>query len=218
MSKLALKIEAQMDKMLSPLTKFMASVGSPDEIQEEMGLGQENKDGKKVLVGYYTRHGSTTSVAKTLSEQFVSQGFQVDLRFINNIPEDEDLSKYDVFVLGSAIYWSALTEEFNEFVVRNESLLSQKPTAIFSVSMSMQRDNHMNRERMNLYMDKTLTKIPSVDPVRLGLFAGAFDFAKVTKIESVLMGMIFKYTPLNPGDHLDPPKVKSWVKEVIAAL
>ncbi len=73
MSKLAEKIEDAADAVFNPLWKAIQSEGSPDEIQEKTGCDKKQK-GKKVLVAYYTRHGSTASIAMEIGAQLCGLG------------------------------------------------------------------------------------------------------------------------------------------------
>jgi menaquinone-dependent protoporphyrinogen oxidase len=145
-------------------------------------------------------------------------GFEADVRFVKSIKYYEDLGEYDGFIIGSAIYWSQLTPEFISFIKRYEEVLSRKPTSIFSTCMSMQRDNNMNRKRVGGYMKKAMRKAPAVIPLRMGLFPGVFEFEKNTTPECAIMGSIFALTPLEPGDHRDMAKVRSWTKEVASLI
>ena len=219
MSKFAEKIEDKLDSIFNPLWKAIQSQGSPDEIVERIGCAkQAKKSAKKVLVAYYTRHGSTASIAMEIGDQLCELGFNADVRFVKNVPFYEDLKDYDGFVLGSAIYWSQLTPEFLSFFKLYEEVLATKPVFVFSTCMSMQRDNNMNRKRVRSYMLKGLRQAPTVKPLRLGLFAGNFDYEKNTLPEGAIMGSIFTLTPLEPGDHRDMAKVRSWAKEVASLI
>ncbi len=197
-----------------PFYRAIESHGSPKEIMEETGLGKdENKKGKKVLVAYYTKHGSTSSIAREIALELVDLGFQVDLRSITNLMH-ENISGYDAYVFGSAIYWAALKAIFVQFLDNQRDAFAGKPAALFAVCGTIQRDNEINRERVNSYIDASISKVPEFKPFNTELFPGKIEYEKMSKPEAFIMKTLIKVTPLEAGDKRDWNKVRNWVHEI----
>ncbi len=85
-----------------------------------------------MLVGYCTRHGSTVSIAEKIGEVLCDKGYQVDVRSVVHLGDD-DLSEYDAFVLGSGIIWSKLMPPFREFLEKFRHIWPDKPHDFFMV-------------------------------------------------------------------------------------
>jgi menaquinone-dependent protoporphyrinogen oxidase len=207
------EVLSQADKAMDPFYKAIESEGSPSEQIEELGLGKKTKKGKKILVAYYTKHGSTSSVAQAIADQLAEGGNKVDLRPVANL-EGEDISKYDAYVLGSAIYWAAMKENFVEFMSEHIDTLQEKPVALFSVCGSMQRDTDQNRERVEYYMTNSLKDMPEFKPVDIGAFPGKIEYDKMTTVEAMIMRTLITVSPLKSGDQRDMLRVSNWVDKI----
>jgi len=203
----------QADKAMGPFYKAIESEGSPDEQIEEMGLGRKNRNAKKILVAYYTKHGSTSSIGQAIAHQLADLGFRVDLRPVIDLM-GEDLSGYDAYVLGSAIYWAALKETFVKFVEAHSETLQQKPCALFAVCGTIQRDSEKNRKAVNKYIGNSLSLVPEFKPFDIAVFPGKIEYSKMTKPEAMIMRAIIAISPLKSGDQRDMAKVRRWVNGI----
>ena len=76
---------------------------------------------KNVLIGYYSRTGSTEEMAKYLAEGIRVSGNNVELKKISAIKSEKDLDGYDGFIFGCPTYHKDITENFKSFI-----FLSQK--------------------------------------------------------------------------------------------
>ena len=82
-----------------------------------------------VLVAYATKHGATRGIAERIAGVLGERGCHVTLRDVDSAG---DLSGYDAFVVGSAVYLGQWRKEALEFVRRNRLTLSDRPTWLFS--------------------------------------------------------------------------------------
>ncbi len=200
----------------SPMLPAFQSKVDPNKIIEHKGENS-GASGKRVLVAYFTKHGTASSIADKIYEVLKAKGFNVDLRFIPNIGEGEDLSGYDSFILGSAVYW-AMAKEFVDFMVGRQELLSKRAVAIFSCCLTIQRDTPQNRERVEAYIKSGTQKTPGITPVDSVAFAGKVEMQKLSLPERAFLTFFFAVTPQKGGDHRNFDKIAAWTDQVAAKL
>ncbi len=83
--------------------------------------------GKRVLVTYATRMGSTTGIAEAIGRTLAAQGVAVDVRAMQEV---HDLTPYSAVVAGSAIQAGCWLPEAMQFMeAHREELLSGFPPA-----------------------------------------------------------------------------------------
>jgi menaquinone-dependent protoporphyrinogen IX oxidase len=174
----------------------MRSVGSPDEIIEAIGLGKENTDGKKVLVAYDTRHGTTATTAEKMGHMLAEKGCRVDVRCIRNM-NGEDVSGYDAYVVGSWILYFKISVPTIDFIERHKDLLVNKPTFYFIVCSKLTQDRTDKAyEEVRSYVGRVEEQFPEIKPSGVGLFPGGFVLSKLGFIEKVQILMkIYKAVP-----------------------
>jgi menaquinone-dependent protoporphyrinogen oxidase len=82
-----------------------------------------------VLVTAASNHGATAEIAARISGDLAERGIEVELK----TPEDlRDVSHYDAFVVGSAIYFGQWLKPAKKFIEAHEDELSRRPTWLFS--------------------------------------------------------------------------------------
>jgi menaquinone-dependent protoporphyrinogen oxidase len=82
-----------------------------------------------VLITAASAHGATGEIAARIGTDLAAQGLEVELK---NPDEVEELSRYDAFVVGSAIYLGQWLKPAKSFVERHADELSRRPTWLFS--------------------------------------------------------------------------------------
>ncbi|MFC1669469.1 flavodoxin domain-containing protein [Spirochaetota bacterium] len=198
----------------SPVIPAFQSKGDPNNFIDHIG---ENKGkGKKVLLGYVTRHGTSSSIAQKIYDVLIKKGLDVDMRYIPNIGDDE-VTSYDSFIIGSSVYWTMATE-FQDFVMKHRDTLSKKPVAVFATCMTIQRDTPKNRERVEGYFESGLKKVPEIQPIDKVPFAGNVDMSIINSPERAFLNLLFLITPLKGGDHRDFDKVEKWAEGISSKL
>jgi menaquinone-dependent protoporphyrinogen oxidase len=85
-------------------------------------------------------------------------------------------------------------------------MLSKIPVAYFVVCMTMQNPTEDNRQKALAYLDPILHSVPQVRPVKIGLFAGALHYDKL----SWLMRQILKSKGLPEGDFRNWDTIRTW--------
>ena len=202
--------------IMSPILPVFQSKLEPEVIIEHKGENS-GAPGKKVLVAYFTRHGTAASIANKIYEILKQKGFAADMRFIGNIPSDEDLANYDAFVIGSAVYW-AMAKDFIDFVSDHKNTLTQKPVAVFSCCLTIQRETPKNLERVAAYIETGLKHVPELKPIDKVAFAGKVEMPKLTFPEKAFLWFLFTVTPQRGGDHRDWNKITAWAEKIATQI
>lgn len=83
----------------------------------------------RVLVSAATRHGATAEIAEVIGEELRASGHQVT---VLEPAGAGDVSDYDAFVVGSAVYAGRWLGEARDLVERITPVLSGRPVWLFS--------------------------------------------------------------------------------------
>ena len=169
---------------------------------------------QKILVTYASRTGSTAGVAEAVGNTLIECGAQIDVFPMKDL---KDLTAYQAVVAGSAIRNRQWLPEAVEFVKTYQSVLNQKPFAMFSVCMTLaMRNGESYRPDVMAWLApvRALAR-----PVSEGLFAGILDISKVPSFSdrlkfrlSVLFGV------WTEGDHRDWDAIHAWADDLYSKL
>jgi len=87
----------------------------------------------KICIAYDTRRGSTTVIAEWMKEALESKNDIVaDIKKVNKLKN----FNYDLFIIGSPIYWEKPLRSVVNFVITNKEILREKKVALFIVCMA----------------------------------------------------------------------------------
>ena len=164
-----------------------------------------------VLVVYGSKCGSTGEVAAAIGETLREAGVPVDVRPVKDV---DDLSPYSAVVIGSAARMGRLLPEVVKFAERHRDTLKAKPTACFTVCLTLKDDTPENREKVSAYLDP-LRAI--AEPVSVGLFAGKLDYARLGFLLRFFMSRD-RSGGLAEGDYRDWEAIRTWARELAPAL
>jgi menaquinone-dependent protoporphyrinogen oxidase len=169
----------------------------------EPSYGGEIKMNRKILVAYASEYGSTAGVADAIGKELCNKGASVDVRLVKKVPR---LSTYQAVIVGSPIYRGKWMTDVVRFLQENSGTLSKIPVAYFVVCMTMQNPTEDNRQKALAYLDSVRHSVPQVKPVKIGLFAGALYYDKL----SYLMRKILKSKGLPEGDFRNWDTIRTW--------
>ncbi len=104
---------------------------APEDYNTSWVLG--DAEGKRVLVAYASKSGSTMEIARRIGEEMARAGWTADVA-----PAEEigTLAGYDAVVLGSGIRIGKPYKPARDFAGRFADVLAALPTAAFAVSLS----------------------------------------------------------------------------------
>lgn len=172
--------------------------------------GDEKNMGKRVLVVYASKYGSTGGVADAIGKELCSKDVASDVVLIKNA---DNIRSYQGAIIGSAIYMGKWMSEAIDFVKENRDVLCNVPVAYFHVGMTLARHPEKRAEVLS-YVDPILKAVPEIKPVGIGTFAGAMDYNNLSWINKKILRS--KGTP--EGDFRDWNAIRSWAMDIKRTL
>lgn len=175
----------------------------------------KSKDGagKRVLVAYASRCGSTGGVAEAIGRTLCDAGFEVDTRLAKHV---EDISPYRAVVLGSAIDRASWLSDATDFAEKNREALKGIPVAYFLTCVTLYYDTPETRKLARSYMEPVLKAVPEVRPVDTGCFAGALDYSKLNVFIRMVMKSKMQAKGVPEGDFRNWNAITAWAKGLTA--
>jgi menaquinone-dependent protoporphyrinogen oxidase len=166
--------------------------------------------GKKILVTYATRAGSTVEIATTIAGILNARGFNVDLKPAREKP---DVNNYEGVIIGSAVRIGKWLPEAATFIENNQVQLTNIPTAFFTVHMLNLDDSETSKTLRDSY---TTAVRQLVTPVENVYFTGRMDYARLSFLDSVIARMVENATHSQTGDMRDWNRIKTWANTIFA--
>jgi menaquinone-dependent protoporphyrinogen oxidase len=161
---------------------------------------------RKVLVAYATWAGSTVGVAERIAEVLNRNGFAAEALRARDVP---DTSSYSAAVLGSPVHAGRPKSEALKFLGQNRADLSSKPFAAFVVCLAAKGSDEKSRATAAAYLEPVRTQ---VKPLSEGIFAGAYDPAKVNFVLRTVMDKMIKAPP---GDFRKWDQIETWAASLV---
>jgi menaquinone-dependent protoporphyrinogen oxidase len=170
----------------------------------------------RVLVTYATFAGSTAEVAETVGAVLENNDANSTPLNVSVLPapEVDELKAYDAVVFGSAVRYGKLHPDAMAFVDKHGDALQSLPLALFVVCMTMREPSEENRQAVNEYLDPLREKLPGVNPVSVGLFAGVLDPGKLGFVARMATRMV----KVPEGDHRNWEKIEDWARALRSTL
>jgi menaquinone-dependent protoporphyrinogen oxidase len=167
-------------------------------------LGKGKPVVRKVLVTCASRRGSTAEAADVVASVLRDKGMDVVVRPVRKV---RSLSGYDAVILGTAIRAEKPLSESVRFAARFGPQLSDVPTALFILCLTMAEDTPKNRKKVSGWITPLVTWIR---PGTVGLFAGAAEKDRLGFLLGRFMEKLLAGEGMELGDYRDWDNIRKW--------
>ena len=190
----------------------------------------------KILVTYDSGYGATAAVAEIIAETLAERGLMVDCHPISL----ENLSGYDVILVGSPIRLGRCTPKIKRFLKRNLAELASRQIGFFFTCMSVTHNeleqklplyidpafNDPNKPHARLsfmennhtaayYLKYFLKLLPGISPLGISFFKGRLNIAKLNPIHRLIMRFArFSLPEIQEGDFINPVLIRTWAENL----
>jgi menaquinone-dependent protoporphyrinogen oxidase len=164
-----------------------------------------------VLVAYATKHFSTAEIALVIFQELLKfPQLAVELAHVEDV---RDLTRYDVVVLGSAVYMGQWRDEAANFLKKHEQELAERAVWLFSSGPIGEGDPKTLMkgwtfpENLQPYAD-------CIKPRDIALFHGKLERDWLNIFEKAAI----KFVKSDTGDSRDWEMIRNWAKNIAAVL
>lgn len=164
--------------------------------------------GVKTLVAYASRTGYTTEVAEMIGGVLREADMDVDVRPIKEVA---DVSPYEAVIVGTAVRVGKPVPETVRFVNKHRQALSRMRVAFFAVCMTMCEPTAENYKKAHSFLEPL---IASIDPVDVGMFAGAMEYRRLPFLPRLMLSRM----KVPEGDFRDWPAIRAWAAALAPRL
>ena len=175
-----------------------------EEDMEPIRLAGQN--GKRYLIAYSSKYGSTAGIAKAIGEAWHTTGASVDVLPASEV---DGFSGYDGALIGSPIYAGAWRQDALSLVETNQTVLQGMPVAYFAGCLTMASDDPQDIATAQTYCDAPAEIVtPASAP---GIFAAKVDRAQINLVDRIILTVM----RANFGDHRRWDQIEGWALSTI---
>ena len=180
-------------------------------------LAETYGDAMSVLVAYASKHGSTQGIAERVAKTLTSAGQEAEAWPAEAV---DDLSGFEAFVVGSAVYVTHWRKEASGFVRRNRAILSSKPVWLFSSGpLGTEAVDAKGRELIVTAEPKEIAEFrKAIGPRDHRVFFGALDPSKLGLTIRLMRKLPPARANLPEGDFRDWSGIDDWANGIARHL
>ena len=166
-----------------------------------------------VLVLYASKHGSTGEIAERVAQTMAAAGQQAQAR---PVTAAGDLTGYDAFVVGSAVYMGHWQKEAVEFVRRNRAVLAGRPVWLFSSGpLGTEPTDAQGQDLTAAAEPKEIGEFrQAIAPRGHQVFFGVLDPGRLGLGERALRKLPAARAIMPEGDFRDWAQIEAWARGI----
>jgi menaquinone-dependent protoporphyrinogen oxidase len=170
-----------------------------------------------ILVAYVSKYGATEGIAERIAEKLRAVGQDAEVEPAKIAGE---LTGYDAFVIGSAVYNTHWMKEAAEFVRRNRVVLANSPVWLFSSGpLGTETTDQQGRELITVAEPKEIAEFfEAVNPRGHRVFFGALDRSKLGFAHRAVAKLPAAQALLPQGDFRDWQAIEAWAESIADEL
>jgi len=167
----------------------------------------------QVLVAYASKHGATQEIAERVAQTMTAAGQQAQVRAVTAVG---DLTGYDAFVVGSAVYMGLWQKEATEFVRRNRAVLAGRPVWLFSSGpLGTEPVDAQGRDLTVAAEPSELAEFTAaIHPRGHRVFFGVLDPGRLGLGERAIRKLPAGRALLPEGDFRDWAQIEAWARGI----
>jgi menaquinone-dependent protoporphyrinogen oxidase len=165
--------------------------------------------GKRILVAYASKHGSTKEIAEAIGGAIREEGLDADVHTAKDVL---NVRTYDAVILGAPVYATRLLGDIASLAKRFEEDLKEKPVFAFVSGMTVKERTPENVQKM----EKTLHHVRDHVDIQgeIGVFGGRIDPGNVP----VVGWFVKKKKDREIEDIRDWDRIRDWGRSVAREL
>lgn len=140
----------------------------------------------RVLVVFHSSEGQTEKIADRIVRELERHGALVTLREASSAPAPDAC---DIVVVGDSIHTGRHSRQLTRWLERHERQLASIPVALFQVSLTSANDDEEHAAEATRMVQEFLDQT-ALDPVMVGLFAGALKYTRYGWLKRAVMKRI----------------------------
>jgi len=168
-----------------------------------------------VLVVYASKHGATREIAERVAQTMAAAGHRAQACPVTAVG---NLTGYDAFVVGSAVYMGHWQKEATEFVRRNRAVLAGHPVWLFSSGpLGTEPTDAQSRDLTVTAEPKELAELTeAIHPRGHRVFFGALDPGRLGLGERAIRKLPAARAIMPEGDFRDWAQIEAWARSIAA--
>lgn len=143
----------------------------------------------KLLIVYATSEGHTASIANFMADIAETKGLEVKLLDSATLTKPLPDKDWDAAIVGGSVHQSTHQMSLRAFVQNNLKLLTQLPSAFFSVSLSAAVKDDMHQEEALSYVTAFLADV-AWQPLETACFAGAIKHGEYDYFKEMVLRLL----------------------------
>lgn len=162
--------------------------------------------GKKILVAYGSKRGSTAEIAEKIGEALRQKGLQVDVLDAGTV---NDLTPYSKIILGSSVYIGLWHKNAVRFLKKNIEILEKLPVWLF-ICGPTGSGNPIEQMDGWFYPKSLQPVIERIHPRAITCFSGKLVLKTLNPFEKWIINKV----KAPEGDFRDWQAVASWANTI----